>query len=378
MTFSVAPLPPKFHPYLLGSPSCIDSPAGLLDSLAGLASFPSGIDPHQVDLSFRSGGELWRIRTFPQGESTDEDFSFFQLAPLWREKNLHIYEPLLAKKIDAFIRKESLSHLFVLPPRFLYQRGSTTYLISKIISPGSPARTPSREQVLALAEMTTLGLPLADNLNLDDGGRVILSNCESPSREIENRLSRIPTKVLVYSVRLQKALSQTARLKAHSPAYRREIELIEKKHILKRTTQIITQIACSLLVIYSIERYLNPHLTAKDLLSKSFSFESISLKDLSFSKVATFLKELTQNRFTSSAVSYPFTIKRLPTLSDLVTGVAFPLFVSFLLGRYVTKRPLSTSLLLMSVQHIFSPLSFALYSVKPLTVFAQTMYSFRT
>ena len=135
---------------------------------------------------------------------------------------------------------------------------------------------------------------------------------------------------------------------------------------MKRTIQLIAQIAFSVLVALSIERYLNPHLNIKALLLQllPFSLTPAPFEQPNFSKLCKYTLELIQNYALQLAFLSLFRINKKNFLVTLETSFFLPLFVSSLLGKYVTKRDLTSSLLLKVIQDVFNPLYLILYSIR--------------
>ncbi|MBA2369674.1 MAG: hypothetical protein H0V82_11710 [Candidatus Protochlamydia sp.] len=265
MSLSFDELPSKFHPYLLGHPSCASNLKEEIDQL-----FQAPLTPLKGNYIFTAG--RWIIK----GKRSDG---------LCTTEDTHIYRISKAEKIRRYISENHLENHLVVPQKFLYwNNGDRKFYViceklnlsqevaqpessviaaqyagesqsaggqCKALAEGFPQRSLTIEQAKALANISILGLTdlSYNNAFFTTDGKFALLDTEPQKRSLMKKT--FSESHFGYwmgnkdSVKAQQTIAGIAKLKTYcrDEAARREIEKIENRHFLWNSAKIVGKIA---------------------------------------------------------------------------------------------------------------------------------------
>lgn len=265
-------LPSKFHPYLLGHPSCPSNQ--LKDEIDQICA--GSLTPLKGDYISMAGRWVFKLQR-GDGIATTPD--------------THIYRIRKAEKIRNYILQNHLESHLMVPKKFLYwhQVSQKFYVISEkvnlspeVAEPESdevediwkagavlgggqcaalaedkPKRALTAQQAKALAELSTMGYTdlSYNNLYFTTDGRIAIIDTEPQKRFLKKAVAKniIPYLLIDKSSLLaQQAISGTAKLKLYcsEEAARLEVRKVESKHALWNIAKLISKIALLGLALY--------------------------------------------------------------------------------------------------------------------------------
>lgn len=261
-------LPEKFHPNLLGHAKCIATPQEVAEIKTAFSN------KKDIKKSYIFDGGKW-IFKLPRNDG------------LFTTPDTHIYRIRKAEKILACLKKHHLSDLFRVPKKFLYQDGTTFYVVcekldlsNEVAKPKSaeiekalidaaetlggqgsalrnqqPHRALTPDQARGLAELSFIGYTDLNynNLFYTKKGEVAILDTEPVKRALKKKAA-IFLKILGTkdAALVEQSLAGTAKLKLYcsDPEAVKQVEKVERKHVLWGMAKQITKIALACLLIW--------------------------------------------------------------------------------------------------------------------------------
>jgi hypothetical protein len=270
MNITINNLPQKFYPYLLGHESC---PATFKHEIEKVFKRP--LKNLKGNYIFDAGN--WIIKKGrTDGLETTPD--------------THLYRIRKAVKIQKYIQSKGLEQHIMVPKKFLYWHekesqfyvicekvalstevpmptsdyekaiGSSMYLAGgqvAALAAGSPRRALTPIQAKAMAELSFLGYTdlTYNNQYFTLDGRVAIIDTEPHKRGLKKQFAS--SKIIFFlgdksALLAQQSIAGIAKLKLYcsNPNALREVEKVEKKHVLWSIAKLIGKIAVGCLIMY--------------------------------------------------------------------------------------------------------------------------------
>jgi hypothetical protein len=267
-------LPLKFLPFLLGHSSCLYSKAAVLKQ--DIDSKLKTRTTVNIKENYILDAGKWILKLPRTGINTTPD--------------THIYRIRKAEKIRNFIKVNHLEEHLKVPKKFLYESKNGEYFVAakkvdlsnevasvsdisfknnissftlggqcKAFNEGASQRDLTPTQAKALAELAFLGYTdqSYNNVFFTKTGKVAILDTEPVKRVMKKTVVSSNFFMLLIdkqTLLATQAITGTAKLKAYctNPEALRQVEIVERKHVLWNVAKLILKIAVCCLVIYYI------------------------------------------------------------------------------------------------------------------------------